>query len=95
MHQTDWFGGAVQAVIRVPGRLLGMGREADCVLAVWKESSQTGRTFTRCKITDEPFDLPDGSYNIEFAGHTVHTRKWWGSWMLTFLPQGIDLKQAA
>jgi hypothetical protein len=72
-----------------------MGCEADCRLLTWKETSTTGRLYTRCRIMDEPPHLPDGAYTLFFAGHAVPTRKFEGSWMLTFLPSSIDLGKAA
>ena len=85
----------VKGVVRVQGVLRGMGCEADCRLLTWKETSTKGRVFTRCRILDDPPSLPDGPYRIFFAGYSVPTRKFEGSWMLTFLPPGIDLERAA
>jgi len=85
----------VKGVVRVQALLRGMGCEADCRLLTWKESSTTGRTYTRCRILDDPPDLPDGAYRVFFAGYSIPTRKFEGSWMLTFLPPGIDLEKAA
>lgn len=81
--------------IRVGGVLRGMGCEADCGLQMWKESSTTGRVYGRCRIVDDPPTLPDGPYTLFFAGHSVATRKFDGAWMLTFLPAGINLEEAA
>lgn len=72
-----------------------MNCEADCALLTWKESSTAGRVYTRCRIVEEPSELPDGPYTVFFAGHQVPTRKFEGRWMLTFLPQGINLLEAA
>jgi hypothetical protein len=85
----------VKSIVRVRGVLRGMSCEADCALMTWKESSTSGRVYTRCRIVDDPDELPDGPYTLFFAGHKVPTRKFEGRWMLTFLPQGIDLEQAA
>jgi hypothetical protein len=85
----------VKPVVGVRGVLRGMGCEADCRLPTWKETSTTGRVYTRCRILDEPFGLPDGAYTVFFAGHAVPTRKFEGRWTLTFLPPGIDLERAA
>ena len=38
------------SVVRVPGVLRGMDREAHCTLLTWKERSTTGRVYTRCRI---------------------------------------------
>jgi len=85
----------VKSIVRVRGVLRGMACAADCALLTWKESSTSGRVYTRCKIVDEPSELPDGPYTLSFKGHEVPTRKFEGQWMLTFLPQGIDLDRAA
>ena len=44
---------------------------------------------------DEPSDLPEGPYNLSLAGHSVTTRKFDGCWMLSFLPQEVEIEQAA
>lgn len=62
---------------------------------MWKEFSTTGRVYGRCRIVDDPPTLPDGPYTLFFAGHSVTTRKFDGAWMLTFLPAGINLEEAA
>jgi hypothetical protein len=85
----------VLEVVRVQGVLQGMDREADCGLITWKERSTSGRVYTRCRIVDEPPDLPEGPYTLSFARHTVPTRKFDGCWTLTFLPPGIDIERAA
>lgn len=85
----------VKSIVRVRGVLRGMACVADCALLTWKESSTSGRVYTRCKIVDEPGELPDGPYTLSFNGHEVPTRKFEGHWMLTFLPRGIDLERAA
>ncbi len=90
-----WRVDIVQAVVRIHGVLQGVDRKAACVVAIWKERSTSGRVYTRCKIVDEPSDLPEGPYQLLLAGHEVPTRKFDGCWMLSFLPQGMDLEQAA
>lgn len=85
----------MELVVRVPGVLRGLERDGDCELITWKESSTAGRVYTRCKIVNEPADLPEGPYELSFAGHTITTRKFDGCWTLTFLPPGIDLPRAA
>ena len=82
-------------VVRVRGFLQGMDCDADCELITWKESSTSGRIYSRCRIVNEPSDLPEGPYTLSFAGYTVSTRKFDGCWTLTFLPAGIDLEKAA
>ncbi len=72
-----------------------MACQADCALLTWKESSKSGRVYTRCKIVDDPTELPDGPYTLFFAGNTIQTRKFEGHWMLTFLPSDIRFDEAA
>jgi hypothetical protein len=67
-----------------------MGVEAHCTLQAWRERSSTGRLFTRCQITDDAPFLPDGMYEIVFAGQSVKTRKTAGGWELVFLSPEID-----
>lgn len=81
-----------RAVVRLKALLRGMGCKADCVLETWKETSSTGRVFTRAVITEEPVHLPDGIYMIVVRGQNLFTRKWGGSWLLTFLPPEIDIE---
>ena len=85
----------MQAVVRIHGVLQGMDREAGCVLMTWKERSTSGRVYTRCRIADEPADLPEGPYVVSFAGHEIPTRKFDGCWTLSFLPREVDLEQVA
>jgi hypothetical protein len=75
--------------------LKGLDREAECEVTTWKERSSSGRVYTRCKIVDEPGDLPEGPYSLTFAGYTLSTRKFDGSWMLSFLPPWVELERAA
>lgn len=56
-----------------------------CTLEIWSEQSSKGRRFTRCRITDEPAELPDGTYELEFDSRKVTTKKNEGLWDLTFL----------
>lgn len=77
------------------GVLRGMDREAGCKLEIWKESSSTGRVFLRCKITDDPADLPGGEYELSIGDHRIPTRRWEGHWLLRYLPRDIRLQEAA
>ena len=85
----------MQTVVRVHGVLKGLDREANCVVTTWKERSSSGRVYTRCRIVDEPGDMPEGPYTLTFAGYTVPTRKFDGCWMLSFLPPWIELERVA
>lgn len=76
-------------LVRVPAVLHGTadrsGVHAMCTLEIWNEQSSKGRLFTRCRITGEPAELPDGAYELEFDSRKVLTRKNEGHWDLTFL----------
>lgn len=84
------------SLLRIPALLSGPdGLVARCSIETWKEPSSTGRTYTRCRITDDPPALPDGEYLVEFAGHTVRTHKYHGKWELTFLSPDLEFSPAA
>lgn len=83
------------SLIRVEALVRGVGHEAQCTLEIWKERSSTGRVFTRCRIVDDPPELPDGSYEIHVAGQSFSTKKWSGLWELTFLPSWFRVDDAA
>lgn len=78
---------------RIPAVLRSPEVESKCTLEVWQESSSTGRIFTRCRITDDPPELPDGQYQVVFGHHKVKTWRSSGYWELVFLPPeaGADL----
>lgn len=80
----------MNSVRRFPAVLRGMGVESQCALEIWHERSSTGRDFTRCRIVDDPPFLPDGPYEVLFAGHSVSTRKSHGKWELIFLSPEIN-----
>lgn len=81
----------MNSVRRFPAVLRGMSVESKCTLEIWQERSSSGRDYTRCRIVDDPPFLPDGAYQLFFAGHTVNTRKIFGAWELIFLSPEIDL----
>jgi hypothetical protein len=83
--------GAVTSQSWLPAVLRSKSRDEDCTLSVWKESSSSGREFTRCRIMNEPSDLPDGPYLLIFEGNEIFTRKWCGTWMLDYLPGWIEI----
>jgi hypothetical protein len=56
-----------------------------CTLEVWIEVSSQGRRFIRSRITDDPTELPDCAYRIDFVGYRVMTHKFRGLWELSFL----------
>lgn len=84
-----------QVVLRIPAVLRGKSRVAYCVLEIWREESSAGRRCTRCKIANDPPELPDGAYRVEFARYSVHTRKHKGKWELVFIVPEKMTSQAA
>jgi hypothetical protein len=66
------------------GVLRGMGREAACELLATKtvvpEASRA--VYSHCAIIDAPSDLPDGDYEVEFAGEVAVTSLRDGCWMV-------------
>lgn len=83
-------------LLRVPALLSGPDAlVARCFVELWKEHSSTGRTYTRCRITDDPQALPDGEYVVEFAGQSVRTHKYHGRWELVFLFREPEMSDAA
>ena len=83
-------------LIRIPALLSGPdGSVSRCFIETWKEPSSTGRTYTRCRIVDDPPELPDGEYMVEFAEQSVRTHKYHGRWELAFLCPGVEVMEAA
>lgn len=74
-----------RVVLRIPAVLRGERRVAWCVLEIWREESSTGRRCTHCRIANDPPELPDGSYRVEFARYSVPTRKVHGTWEQLFV----------
>lgn len=85
----------MSSLVRFPALLRNADAESPCTLELWIERSSTGRLLTRCRITNDSPDLPDGPYHVVFGSHSVRTRKVSGSWELVFVPSelGIELVQ--
>jgi hypothetical protein len=66
------------------GVLRGMGREAVCELLATKtvvpEASRP--VYSHCAIIEAPLDLPDGDYEVEFAGEVAITSLRDGCWLV-------------
>jgi hypothetical protein len=66
------------------GLLRGMGREVNCELLATKtvvpEAPQP--VYSHCAIIEAPRDLPDGDYEVEFAGEVAITSLHEGTWMV-------------
>lgn len=77
-------------MFRVPAVLRGMDVVTGCIVEAWVERSSFGRTYIRCNVIEHPSDLPDGTYQLALAGHTVVLKRWHGKWDLNFLPPEIN-----
>ena len=83
-------------LIRIPAFLSGPdGSVSRCFVETWKERSSTGRTYIRCRIVDDPPDLSDGEYMVEFAEQSVRTHKSHGRWELAYLCQDLEITDVA
>ena len=82
-------------VLRVSGSLRGMGQVAECSLEMWQQEASSGRLFTRCQIVDDPPQLPDGPYLLDFGERSVRTNKYHARWELNFLADAEADMQAA
>lgn len=90
-------GAAAEEVSRIPAvlRSLTSFRVTGCVVETWTERASSGKAYTRCRIVNEPSDLPDGGYRVEFAGRSIRTNKVEGHWELTFLAPDVTIHRAA
>lgn len=66
------------------GVLRGMGREAACELLATKTvvPEATQAIYSHCAIIEAPLDLPDGDYEVEFAGEVAIASRRGGSWLV-------------
>lgn len=79
------------SIIQVPAILRGsQGMVGKCLLEFWPEQSSTGKTYTRCRVVDDPPELPDGQYTLQLPNEQlVRTNKHQGRWALVFLAPGL------
>jgi hypothetical protein len=75
------------SLVRIPAILRGShGNVGKCLLDCWTEKSSAGKTYTRCRITDDPPELPDGEYLLQLPNEkAIRTNKHRGMWALGFL----------
>lgn len=73
----------MRTVVLLRGSVEGMGRTARCEMLAMKEylSPTSPPIYSRCCILDAPEDLPDGEYQVTFAGHRVSAHKEVGLWL--------------
>jgi hypothetical protein len=69
--------------VTLPGRLVGMGHDANCKVRVVKVSlpGTDQCNYIRPVIHDVPSDLPDGLYSITFGGKTERVQRQYGAWI--------------
>jgi hypothetical protein len=60
-------------IVMLSGTISGMGREAACIVSAVRVSlaGATESALTRCSIHQAPVDLPEGAYQVTFAGETI------------------------
>lgn len=79
--------------VEMPAVLRGIGNADDRVamatVEMWSERSSQGRLFVRCRILDDPPELPEGRYEVEFGGSKFVTWKYGQTWELSFVPPDI------
>jgi len=90
-------GAADERRTRVPAVLSGVDSPiiATCIVETWAEHSSWGKAYTRCRIINDPADLPDGRYIVEFGDRRIPTNKYQGHWELVFLAPEVRLSRAA
>lgn len=66
------------------GTLRGMGREVSCELLATKTvvAEASRAVYSHCAVIEAPRDLPDGDYEVEFAGEVAVTSLRNGSWVV-------------
>ncbi|HKR30845.1 MAG TPA: hypothetical protein VJT08_10215 [Terriglobales bacterium] len=74
-----------QVVLRIPAVLRGMSKIAYCALEIWREELPSGSRCTRCRIANDPPELPDGAYRVEFARYSAQAKKSRGNWEPVFV----------
>lgn len=83
-------------ILRIPALLIATdGTLTRCFVESWNERSSAGKTYTRCRITDDPPELPDGEYMVEFAEQPLRTHKHQGKWQLVFLAPDFGIEEMA
>lgn len=82
-------------IVRIPGVLRATGIVAGCIVETWKERASDGGIYTRCRIADDPPQLPDGPYVLGFGPHSIPTNKFEGRWEPVVLAAESRLRKAA
>ena len=71
-----------RTIVMLPGRLKGMGTEADCTVGTTEISAPGSglKRYTKSTIDWVSADLPDGDYEVTYGGQTDKVRKRDGDW---------------
>lgn len=67
------------------GTLEGMGRSVPCELIAIRTAlpGNSGEyQYSSCSVIKAPADLPDGDYQLRFAGHTTTVQRFNRSWLV-------------
>lgn len=82
-------------IVRIPGVLRAAGVIAGCVVEAWKERATDGEIYVRCRIANDPPQLPNGPYLLRFGRYSVPTNKFEGAWEPVVLAPDSQLREAA
>lgn len=82
-------------IVRTPGVLRAAGLIAGCIVEMWKERAFNGEVYTRCRISDDPPQLPDGPYMLRFAQYALPINKFEGNWEVGVLAVEPAARKAA
>lgn len=82
-------------IARIPGVLRAAGIVAGCIVETWKERAFNGEIYTRCRVVNDPPQLPDGPYMLRFSRYSIPTNKFEGKWEPMALAAAPQLREAA
>ena len=82
-------------IVRIPGVLRAAGVIAGCIVETWKERASNGEIYTRCRIANDPPQLPDGPYLLRFGRYSVPTNKFDGEWEVIIVAPEEQIREAA
>lgn len=84
-------------IVRIPGVLRAAGIIAGCMVETWKERAFDGAIYRRCRIADDPPQLPDGPYLLKFGRYSVPTNKFEGKWepVVVLAAESSQVREAA
>lgn len=70
----------------IPGKLIGMGRLADCILRAERLTAAGGdhREYRKIIIEHAPPDMPEGRYELAFDAQVRVVQRLCGKWVNHF-----------